>query len=301
MQKQRTIRKEIRTSGIGIHSGQVSEVVFKPAPPNTGIVFIKKTTDNSIVIPSAIKNVIDTENQVTLSAEERRIQTIEHLLSALSGLRISNCIIEVFSREIPVMDGSAFPFVEAIIEAGIVEQNEPCEIIRIPHPIWVTEEDKYLVVLPSDRLELNFHISYKHSALQNQSIYIENLTPDVYEKEISRARTFGFFEDWESLKRKGLARGASLDNTVVFNENGVMNDNLRYEDEPVRHKILDLLGDFSLLGNRIQGRILASKTGHKMDIALVKKIKKLLTENRFTKKDIKENYKKFEKEVRKLL
>ncbi len=301
MLKQRTIQNEIKISGIGIHSGLKSEMKFKPAPVNTGIVFHKKTPNNKVEIKSSVAYVINTSNQVTLGSKQRKIQTVEHLLSTLYALGISNCIIEVFTPEIPIMDGSAFPFVQAIKEAGIKEQNEYHKIIKIPHPIWVTEGDKYLVILPSSKQEFNFHISYPHVDLENQSFYISELTPDVYEKEIAQARTFGFYEDWEYLKKRGLANGASLENTVVYNKDGIMNNNLRYKNEAVRHKMLDLIGDLSLLNARIYGRILASKSGHKMDIELVSKIKKLILENKFTKKEIKENYKKFEKEVAFLL
>ncbi len=301
MNKQKTIKNEIKISGIGIHSGLPSEVIFKPAPVNTGIVFYKKTPDKKIVIKSCVAFVIDTVNQVTLGNEERRIQTVEHLLSALYALEVSNCIIEVCTPEIPIMDGSAYPFVQAIKQGGIKEQNAEFKSIRIPHPIWVTDGDKYLVILPSEKQEFNFHISYSHPELENQSFYLPELNHEVYEEEVSKARTFGFYEDWEFLKSKNLANGASLDNTVVYDKDGRMNNTLRYKDEPVRHKMLDLIGDLSLLNARIYGRVLASKSGHKMDIELVKKIKKLILENRFTKKEIKENYKKFEKEVAFLL
>jgi UDP-3-O-[3-hydroxymyristoyl] N-acetylglucosamine deacetylase len=303
MYKQQTIKKEIRISGIGIHSGLKSEVVFKPAPINFGIVFVKHhiSDNNYLAIKSSINHVVDTENQISLGKENRRVQTIEHILSALYALKISNCMIEVFNREVPIMDGSSYPFVQAIKEAGIQEQNEPADIIRIPHPIWITEGDKYLVILPSQNQEYNFHISYNHPDLKDQSLFVECLTPEYYEKEISKARTFGFFNEWEYLKSKGLALGASLNNTVVFSQQGVMNNNLNYADEPVRHKLLDLIGDFALLNKQIIGRFIASKTGHSMDVALVRKIKKLIIENRFSKKDIQENYKRFEQEVAFLL
>jgi len=300
MYKQRTIKKEFSIRGIGIHSGLSSEVIFKPAPANTGIIFIKNR-DNRVFIPSCVRNVVDTTNQVTIGVENKRIQTVEHIVSALYGQNISNCIIEVFNREVPIMDGSAYPFVEVIKEAGTVEQCDHNEPIKIPHPIWITEGDKYLVILPSQKREFNFHISFDHPGLKNQSYYLENLEPDLYEREISKARTFGFFKDWASLKKRGLGRGGSLDNAIVYDDKGVMNDELRYENEPVRHKILDLIGDLSLLNKPIIGRVVASKSGHTMDICLVRKIKQLIVENRFTKKDIQENYKKFEKEVGYLL
>ena len=196
MAKQRTLKKEIKIRGIGIHSGLLSEITFKPAPIDTGIVFIKNAGDRRVKIVSSVDYVVGTINQVTLGFDDKKIQTVEHVLSALYGLDISNCIIEVFNREIPIMDGSSYPYVEAIKEAGISEQNALFDPIKIPHPIWVTEGDKYIVVLPAERQEFNFHISFEHPEIKNQSFYLENLTPDIYEKEISKARTFGFFEEW---------------------------------------------------------------------------------------------------------
>jgi UDP-3-O-[3-hydroxymyristoyl] N-acetylglucosamine deacetylase len=289
METQQTLKKPVQLAGIGVHTGRPTSVTLIPAPENYGI-RIKKDNKTFECID---KYILSSMNQITIGSDESYVQTVEHILSALKGFKITNCLLEFTSDEAPIIDGSAYPFVEAIKDTGIVQQKEPRQMFNVLNPIWVEENDKYLILLPSDSFKVSYNISFSHPMLKSQYAYFE-INEDIYEKEISRARTFGFYEDWEYLKSKGLALGSSLNNSVVYYKDGLLNDKLRYENECVRHKILDLIGDISLLGLDFNGHIIANKSGHYLDTLLVKKIRDTISNNQFSKEDIKAQYKAFE-------
>lgn len=295
---QRTVKRKIVIEGKGVHSGKISKIIFEPAPKDTGIIIKQKGLSD--FIKCDIDNVVDTQNQVSLGNGKFTVKTVEHILSALRGLGITNCFIETDSDEMPIMDGSAYPIIEYIEAEGVLTQKSNIKPLKIPHPVWVQDMDKYLIILPDDRFRISYHVSYPNTALSSQYAYFQ-FSKHTYVKEIAKARTFGFYEEWQALQKQGLALGSCLENTIVYSKNGLMNSHLRYENECVRHKILDLIGDFSLLGMPIKGYVIANKSGHKLDIELIHKVRDIMMNNVFTKKDILQQYKIFEKKYASIL
>ncbi len=272
MRKQNTLRKEIHFEGIGLHSGDKVRLTLKPAPVNTGIVFIYNDGRVKEFLPLSVDYVTDTKNNITLSNGRVLIKTTEHLTSALFAMKIDNCLIEVNGKEIPVMDGSSRVFVEGIIEAGIEEQNEYKPEFVVISPIWVRSEDKFIVLLPYNGLKINYTISFPNSPIGTQN-YTFDFSTEAYVNEISNARTFGFIEDIDVYTKEGLILGANFENVHVFSkkENKCINGS-RYNDEPVRHKILDILGALALLPFDLKGYIISYKCGHYVDVMFVRKI-----------------------------
>ena len=270
LKKRRTIKNEITISGIGLHSGKQVTMKMHPAESGDGITFIPNSSSfKKFKIPVSLEYVVDTSNAVTLGDGIYTIQTVEHLLAALHTRGITDMLIEIDSLEIPIMDGSSQPFMEAIPLESIHEFSEEVEPIRVINPIWVVDGDKYLVILPSDTLKITYHIDFKHPLLRGQS-FTTDINEEILEKEILPARTFGFLRDVKALQERGLAMGGSLDNAIVLSDEGYLNESLRFENECVRHKILDLVGDLSIIGRPIIGHILASKAGHALDISMGK-------------------------------
>jgi UDP-3-O-[3-hydroxymyristoyl] N-acetylglucosamine deacetylase len=281
MRMQRTINQAVQCSGVGLHTGQQVSLRLLPAPVLTGIVFIRKGTEGVARIKVGGEKVIGTELCTSIGENGFRIQTVEHLLSTLSGLRIDNLFVEVDSSELPILDGSAEPFVALILKAGIKEQKRPQPTIRITRPIEVRQGDKFIILHPSEdrsgtahQLIINCTIRFnKPLAIDQKMTYINS--PEAFVRQIAKARTFGFLHEVQSLWSRGLAKGGSLKNAVVVSESGVINhEGLRYKDEFVRHKILDLLGDLSLLGRPIAGTIEAFCPGHQLNTLLVSEIMK---------------------------
>lgn len=265
----KTVKDTVRLRGIGLHSGKIVHLNIHPAEVGTGIQFIHTSGSKSTIIPVHVDNVIDTGNAVTLGKEGVRIQTIEHLMAALHTLGISDTRIEIDAMEVPIMDGSSLPFLEAILATGIEESKEKIEMIQITNPIWVVEGDKYLVLLPDDELKVTYSIDFAHPLLKGQTLHT-SLDHDTVLNEILPARTFGFLKDVEYLQSRGLALGGSLDNAVVLTDDGYLNDSLRFDNECVRHKVLDLIGDLAVLGRPFRGHLIASKAGHGLDISLAR-------------------------------
>lgn len=271
--KRKTILNSISINGIGLHSGKKVNLKLHPAESGAGISFVyyeNNSTERSVV-PVALDHVIDTSNAVTLGDGRHIIQTVEHLMAALYTLGITDLILEIDSIEMPSLDGSALEFVKAINSAGIYEFEETLEPITIMTPAWVVDGDKYIVVLPSEEMKVTYHIDFNHPLLKGQS-HSTPINQTILLNEILPARTFGFIKDVEAMQAKGLALGASLENAVVLTETGYLNESLRFENECVRHKILDLIGDLSIMGRPLIGHILASKAGHALDISLGKYI-----------------------------
>lgn len=270
---QQTIKMNIGCLGIGLHSGKRVKMHLKPAPPNTGIVFKRVDLDDDCIIKANADNLINVNYATTLSHNGYKVQTVEHLLAALLGLNVDNIIIELDSGEVPIMDGSAIPFIFLIHEAGILRQNKPRKYIRIKKAIKVGDKDKFIKIVPDDQFRISYFISFEHPVIGSQSAsYICN--GENFVKKISRARTFGFLSEVKMLRKKGLAKGGSLDNAVVIDKYRILNGSLRYKDEFVCHKIIDAMGDLYLLGYPIIGHVIAHRAGHGLHAMLVDKILK---------------------------
>ncbi|MBD22574.1 MAG: UDP-3-O-[3-hydroxymyristoyl] N-acetylglucosamine deacetylase [Alphaproteobacteria bacterium] len=272
-EKQRTLLKSISVSGIGLHTGNKVSMTLSPAPPNTGYTFRLNKKGNLINIRALYSNVKSTELCTLISDDKgNSISTVEHILSALYGLEVDNVFIDVDSNEIPVCDGSSKVFVNLLKNNGFQTQNLFKNFIKIKKIIEVNDGDKIARVTPFDQTMITCDVEYSHKFIGKQSISLA-LTPELYETQISSARTFGFMKDVEELKEKGLIKGGSLDNAIVLDDNKVLNEGgLRFTDEFVRHKVLDFIGDISLAGNRIIGSFFTSHTGHELNIKLLKAI-----------------------------
>ena len=269
--QQQTLREGVECSGIGLHSGREVTLSVKPAPVNHGIRFVRIDLPHRPVISAHFRNVIDTSLATTLGAGGVIISTIEHLMATFAGLHIDNALVEMDAYEAPIMDGSAGPFTSMVQEAGIRTQSGKRYFFVVKEAIEMVDEDKKVGLYPSDIPRVTCSIDFDHPMLRHQS-YSISLADGYFEKEISRARTFGFLHEVEYLKRNGFARGGSLDNAVVIDKDRVLNpEGLRYTDEFVRHKILDCIGDLSLLGMPIMGHIVAHKSGHTLNHALLTK------------------------------
>lgn len=272
--KQCTIKCAVRTTGITVHSGESAALEFFPAPVNTGVVFCVHTLGTVIKIPALSRFVGDTRLSTTLVRDGKKISTVEHLLSAIAGLGIDNLYIHLHAAEIPIMDGSAAPFVFLLQSAGIVEQEMPKRFVRIKKRIVVQDGDKIASVEPYHGLRITCEIDYAQTVIKKTKQY-ETLefSTAAFIEEISRARTFGLLAEYEQIRAMHLARGASLDNAVVVDDSGVLNQGgLRYANEFVRHKILDALGDLYLLGGIVLGNFQGYKSGHTLNDKLVKAV-----------------------------
>ena len=269
--KQRTVAKPIDCSGVGIHSGIKVNLTIKPAPTNHGIKFKRIDLPDSPSISAHFNMVVDTSLATVLGYNGFIVSTIEHLMATFAGLSIDNALVEIDGYEMPIMDGSAEVFTSSIMAAGIKEQDGQRCFFVVKKPIELKENGKFVGIYPESSFKITCDIDYDHPLVKKQSYTIE-LSDEVFEREICRARTFGFLHEYKELKRFGLARGGSLDNVVVIDKENILNeDGLRYKDEFVRHKLLDCLGDFSLLGMPVLGHVKVSKSGHFFNHAFLKK------------------------------
>ena len=260
----------VKFEGTGLHTGRPSTVVLKPAPRDTGIVFIR--TDRSTIVKAHIGAVVDTAFATTIGYNGTRIKTVEHLLSTLSGIGIDNIIVEVNGPEIPILDGSSTELVSIILDAGISKQGKKRPYIRITKPIILDDGHAEIMAVPYNGRRVTYRIHFKHRIFDMQNLSLD-LNEEVFIKEIAPARTFGFLKHVEMLRANGLAKGGSLDNAVVIGDNGILNKTgLRFNDEFVRHKILDLIGDFSLIGYPIYGHIIAERAGHSSHVRFLRKL-----------------------------
>ncbi len=266
---QRTINREAGCAGIGLHNGKKVNLTLKPAEPDSGIRFVRVDLPNSPVIEAKNTQVVATQLATSIGYNGYRISTVEHLLAALSGLGIDNASIELDSSEVPIMDGSSGPFIRLLHEAGLKKQEETKKYLVVKRPVEVRENGSKVTLLPADEFRISCTIDYDHPLLQNQSLTVA-VEDKSFVQEIGWARTFGFLEEVESLKRSGFAQGGSLENAIVIDRSGVLNEKgLRFRDEFVRHKILDLIGDLSLIGMPIRGHVVAHKSGHTLHRNLV--------------------------------
>jgi len=272
MIKQRTLKNVIRATGVGLHTGEKVYLTLRPAAPDSGIVFRRVDLDSPVDIPARAENVGDTRLSTTLVKDHARISTVEHLLSAFAGLGIDNAYVDVSAPEVPIMDGSAGPFVFLIQSAGVEEQNVAKRFIRIKRPVEVRDGDKVARFEPFNGFKVSFGIDFDHPAMtEERRRSVIDFSSTSFVKEVSRARTFGFLRDIEMLRDHGLALGGSMDNAIVVDDFRVLNeDGLRYEDEFVKHKILDAIGDLYLLGHSLIGAFSGYKSGHELNNRLLK-------------------------------
>ena len=272
MIRQRTLKNIIRATGVGLHSGEKVYLTLKPAPVDTGIIFCRTDLDPVVEIPARAENVGQTTLCTSLQKDGIRVDTVEHLLSALAGLGIDNAYVEVSAHEVPIMDGSAGPFVFLVQSAGIQEQEAPKKFIRIKKEVTVSDGDKTATFKPYAGFKVSFTIDFDHPVFKSRSQTAAiDFSSTSFVKEVSRARTFGFMRDVEYLRSQNLALGGSVDNVVVVDDYRILNeDGLRYHDEFVKHKMLDAIGDLYLLGNSLIGQFVGVKSGHELNNRLVR-------------------------------
>ena len=282
MQKQKTIQREMAFSGIGIHTGKEVNVKFKPALADTGIYIIRVDLEEKPLIKAHISKITEPSRRLrrtsvgfNLKEGSVEIHTIEHIMSALCGMGIDNIIIELDAEELPGLDGGAQGFVEVIKKAGVEEQDAEREFLTIKTPVWIQEGCRSLVVLPASNFEISYTLNYDNPLLSSQYLNL-SINPETFEKEIAPSRTFCLEEEVEALKKMGLGKGANYENTIVIGKKGVIDNRLRFENEFVRHKIADLIGDLYLLGCPLVGHVIAIKSGHSLNIKFVQKLFKYL-------------------------
>jgi UDP-3-O-[3-hydroxymyristoyl] N-acetylglucosamine deacetylase len=265
----RTLKRPVACTGIGLHSGKPVRLTLKPAPSGDGLRFFR--TDVGVEIPASLAWLSRQDHATTLSKDGVSVETVEHLLAALFALGVDDCLIEVSGPEIPILDGSAAPFVILIHEAGTRPHKEPREYLKITKPVEVVRGNKLARLVPADRFEVSYTIGFDHPLLRHQACSIR-ITSENFVEELAPARTFGFLRDVEAMRKSGLARGGSLENAVVIGETGVLNGALRFDDECVRHKAMDAVGDLALLGHPLLGRLEAVKAGHALHAAVAQKL-----------------------------
>lgn len=271
MYKQKTIGREVSYSGIGLHTGNKATITFKPAAEDYGVRFVRVDLEGKPEIEANIKNVIGVTRGTTLANGEAKVHTVEHIMATLYAFGIDNVVIELDNNEPPVADGSAFPFVEILKQAGIIEQVKEKSYLKIEEPIKYKKGDAELLIVPSDSFKISCTISYNHPVLETQ--YMSFCMQDNdFCNDIAPARTFCFDYEIECLQKEGLAKGGSLENAIVIGEKKIHNKELRFSDEFVRHKILDIIGDLYLLGRQIKGHVIAFKCGHSVNVEFAKEI-----------------------------
>lgn len=274
MIRQRTLKNAIRAQGVGLHTGKKADITIRPASANTGIIFRRVDHDPPAEIPAQMANVGSTRLSTTLVSSGASVSTVEHLLSALAGFSIDNAYIDVSAEEVPIMDGSAGPFVFMIQSAGVREQDEEKCFLRIKRELRVEDGDKWATLEPYDGFKVGFTIQFDHPVFQDRHCRAEiDFSTTSFIKEVCRARTFGFMKDFDFLRKKNLILGGSLDNAIVVDSEQVVNEEgLRYQDECVRHKILDAIGDLYLLGHNLIGSYQGYKSGHELNNRLLRKL-----------------------------
>jgi len=290
MDKQKTIAKEVTLKGIGLHTGKKVNVTFKPAAVNSGIQFLRTDLPDKAAIKVSVEHLCPKSGSLRFSYLDKdgiQIYTIEHLLAALHGMAIDNLDIEIDSKEVPGLDGSSLEFLEVLTNAGIVEQEKERQYLYIREPICVEDDGATIVALPAQELKISYTLDYNHPLINTDFLQI-TINPDTFKAELASARTFCLEEEVEELRKQGLGKGGNYENALVIGENGVINNKLRYENEFIRHKILDLLGDLYILGQPLKGHIIALRSGHSLNTKLVKRI--VVQKQKFFTSGISTNY-----------
>lgn len=275
MSHQRTLERPVRCEGIGLHTGEKVAMTLYPAPANRGVIFRRADLPSAPTIEARPEHVVDTQYATTIAKNGASVKTIEHLMSALAGMGVDNVQVDLTGPEVPILDGSAAPFVELLRQAGLRRQFAPKTFLKVRQPITVEVGTRSLRIVPSQRLKVIYTMCFDHPVLGEQTVAME-VGRDRYAREVAPSRTYGFVRDLDMLSRLGLAKGGSLENAVVIGEDGVLNGPLRFPDELVRHKILDLLGDLYLLGKPLVGTIIAHGAGHQLHLQLVHRIQQHL-------------------------
>jgi UDP-3-O-[3-hydroxymyristoyl] N-acetylglucosamine deacetylase/3-hydroxyacyl-[acyl-carrier-protein] dehydratase len=281
---QKTVEKEGYIEGIGLHTGEKTKIILKPAPPNTGIIFIRKDIENLEPIKVDIDNLLDTNKfprRTSIGNEKVQIHTIEHLLSALYAMEIDNLFVEIYGSECPGLDGSSKEFVDLIKNCGIKEYNEEKDVFYLKEPIYISENSSHIIALPNKEFKISYTLDYPGTLINSQFASFL-ITPEIYEKEISPARTFCLKEEVEILKNMGLGKGSNYQNTLVIDKDRIINNEFRFNDEPVRHKISDLIGDIALLGKYLLAHIIGIKSGHSINTKLIRKIKEIIKKEKIS-------------------
>jgi UDP-3-O-[3-hydroxymyristoyl] N-acetylglucosamine deacetylase len=273
LHQQRTIAEKVSCTGVGLHTGVPVQLTMHPMRANSGIVFVRRHHGRCLETLAHPAAVSSTSHATTLGTGQASVSTVEHLLAALYAFGVNNVRVEIDGPEVPAMDGSAAPFVYLIRNAGIFVQPEPCAVMRLRNTIEVSDGDRHIRIEPASQLRISYAIDFEHPAIGSQQLSLPSVTPEVFESEIARSRTFGFLAEVQALRQAGLALGGSLKNSIVLDSKGVINaGGLRWRDEFVRHKVLDLLGDFSLLGLRVKGHVIVERGGHALHQRLVNEI-----------------------------
>lgn len=272
MRSQQTLANVVSCTGVGLHSGQSVSLTLRPAPTNTGVVFVNRNGKDGASLAASIKHVVPTELCTAISGNGFQVKTIEHVLAALAGLNVDNAYVELNGGEAPAMDGSAAHFVRLIRSAGIVPQNRRQPYLKITRPLELVDGTRRVRIEPSSTAKITYSIHYNHPLIQTQTYAYEH-SVHAFEREIADARTFGFLQEVEALWARGLGQGGNLENTIVLSQDSILNESgLRFSNEFVRHKILDLIGDFSLLGVPFIGHLIAERSGHAMHTRLVQQV-----------------------------
>lgn len=272
MRQQQTLSNPISCTGVGLHTGKPVTLTLRPAPADTGIVFVNRNGHAGATLAASVDHLVATELCTAISGNGFQVKTIEHVLAALAGSNVDNAFVDIDAAEAPVMDGSSAPFVQLIQSAGVVSQNRRRSFLKITRPLEIVDGSRRIRIEPSSTPRITYTIQYDHPLIRTQTYAYEHSTY-AFETEIAGARTFGFLQEVEALWSRGLGRGGNLENTVVLSEDGILNESgLRFSDEFVRHKVLDLIGDFSLLGLPFIGHLIADRSGHALHTRLVKQI-----------------------------
>ena len=274
MDRQRTIVKGLSLEGVGLHTAKKVNITFKPAPVDTGIKFIRVDLPHRPVVEATVDHLLPVSRsprRTSVGRDTAEVQTIEHLMAALAGVGIDNLHIEIDAEEVPGLDGSSLNFLEILTKAGIIEQEKERQYYAIKEPIFVEEDGSTIIALPSSELKISYTLNYDHALIKTEFLEV-NMNPEVFKREIASARTFCLEEEASELQSQGLGLGANYENTLVVGKDGVIKNKLRYQDEFVRHKILDLMGDLYLIGRPFKGRIIALRSGHSLNLKLASKI-----------------------------
>jgi len=275
MEMQRTIKNFVSYKGIGLHTGKEVTITLRSAPVGQGVIFVRQDLPGSPRVEARASKVVGNMRGTTLGDKGVQVRTVEHILAALWGLGVDNVIIRMDGEEVPAGDGSALPFVKLIQKAGRIEQDKARDIFRVKEPLWMEQGEKALIVLPSDKLKITYTVDFPYSYLRSQFVSF-TLNEEIFVQEVAPSRTFGFMKEVETLRERNLIKGGSLKNAVVFNEKGVVNkEGLRFTNEPVRHKVLDLMGDLYLTGGPLMGHIIAVKSGHLFNVKLAQKLEEI--------------------------
>ena len=272
MRQQQTLSNPISCTGVGLHTGKPVTLTLRPAPSDTGVVFVNRNGHAGATLAASVDHLVATELCTAISGNGFQVKTIEHVLAALAGLNVDNVYVDIDAAEAPVMDGSSAPFVRLIQSAGLVSQNRRRSFLKITRPLEIVDGFRRIRIEPSSTPRITYTIQYDHPLIRTQTYAYEH-SSYAFEMEIAGARTFGFLQEVEALWARGLGRRGNLENTVVLSQDGILNESgLRFSDEFVRHKVLDLIGDFSLLGLPFIGHLIADRSGHALHTRLVKQI-----------------------------